>query len=93
MGGDGRVDEVTAEPPDARQRAVLVSTGEPAVADNIRDQNRRELPRLAHGANAEVARSPVNGLIMAALPRCTKEDVEAGSAGPACRLAGLSTPC
>jgi hypothetical protein len=29
---------------------------------------------------------------MAAQPRCTKEDVEAGSAGPACRLAGLSTP-
>jgi hypothetical protein len=30
---------------------------------------------------------------MAALPRCTKEDVEAGSADPACRLASLSTPC
>jgi lipoprotein-anchoring transpeptidase ErfK/SrfK len=29
---------------------------------------------------------------MAAHPCCTGEDVEAGSAGPACRLAGLSTP-
>jgi hypothetical protein len=26
-------------------------------------------------------------LSMAALPCCTKEDVEAGNAGPACRLA------
>jgi hypothetical protein len=33
MGGDGRVDEIAAQLPDARQRAVLVSTGEPAVAD------------------------------------------------------------
>jgi hypothetical protein len=32
-------------------------------------------------------------LSMAALPCCTKEDVEAGNAGPACRPAGLSTPC
>jgi hypothetical protein len=31
-------------------------------------------------------------LSMAALPCCTKEDVEAGNAGPACRLASLSTP-
>jgi hypothetical protein len=29
------------------------------------------------------------GLSMAALPCCTREDVEAGSAAPACRLAGL----
>jgi len=32
------------------------------------------------------------GFGTAALPCCTKEDVEAGSAGPACRPAGLSTP-
>jgi hypothetical protein len=44
--------------PDARKRPLLVSAGEAAVADNIRDQNRRELSGLAHGAGAE-ARSPV----------------------------------
>ena len=69
MGGDGGVDEIASQPPDTRQRAVLVNAGEPAVADNIRDQYRREFPGLAHGANAEVARSPSRGgLGMAALP-------------------------
>ena len=33
------------------------------------------------------------GVSMAALPCCVEEDVEAGNAAPACRLAGLSTPC
>jgi hypothetical protein len=43
---------------------------------------------LGHGASAEVARSlRRGGLSMAALPCCTKEDVEAGNADPACRLA------
>jgi hypothetical protein len=70
------------------QRAVLVNAGEPAVADNIRDQYRRKLAGLAHGASTEgggFARR--SGLSMAAQPRCTKEDVEAGSADPACQLA------
>ena len=43
MGGDGGVDEIAAETPDARQRPILISAGEPAVADNIRDQDGREL--------------------------------------------------
>jgi hypothetical protein len=55
MGGDGGVDEIAAQPPDARQRAVLVKAREPAVADNIRDQDRRELPGLAHCAPPAVA--------------------------------------
>ena len=50
MGGDGGVDEIAAQPPDARQRAVLVSAGEPAVADNIGDQDRRKFAGLAHRA-------------------------------------------
>ena len=41
MGGDGGVDEIAAQAPDARQRAILVSAGEPAVADNIRNQDSR----------------------------------------------------
>ena len=36
--------------PLTRASAVLVRAGEPAVADNIRYQDRREFPGLAHGA-------------------------------------------
>ena len=50
MSGDGRVDEIAAEAPQARQCAILVRAGEPAVADNVGDQDRRELARFAHGA-------------------------------------------
>ena len=39
MGGDGGVDEVTAEAPKARKGPVLVGAGEPAVADDVGDQN------------------------------------------------------
>jgi hypothetical protein len=38
MGGDRGVDEIAAQHPDARQCAVLVSAGEPAVAGNIRNR-------------------------------------------------------
>jgi hypothetical protein len=58
MGGDGRVEEITARPPDARQRAVLVSAGEPAAAGNIRDQDRREFPGLAHCSGIPALRRP-----------------------------------
>ena len=50
MRGDGRVDQVAAERPKPRKRAVLVRAGEPAVADDIGDQDRRELSGLAHSA-------------------------------------------
>jgi hypothetical protein len=50
MSGDGRVDEVAAEPPQARKGPVLVGAGEPAVTNDIRNQDRRELPGLAHCA-------------------------------------------
>jgi hypothetical protein len=84
MGGDGGVDEIAAQPPDARQRAVLVSAGEPAVTDNIRDQYRREFPGLAHGASAEEVRSLGRGaLSMAAFPCCTDQYAATGNAGPA----------
>ena len=48
MGGDRRVDEVAAQAPQTRERSLLVGAGEPAVADDVRDQDRRELPGLAH---------------------------------------------
>jgi hypothetical protein len=35
---------------EARERAILVGAGEPAITDDIRNQNRRELSGLAHRA-------------------------------------------
>ena len=58
----GRIDEVTAERPEARDRALLVGPGEPAVADDISDQDRRELSGLAHYvplAAGNIAQLPV----------------------------------
>ena len=51
MGGDGGVDKVAAQPPEARQRSVLVRACEPTVPDDIRNQNCRELSALAHLAS------------------------------------------
>ncbi len=48
MGSEGGVDQIAPQAPQARQRAILVRAGEPAVADNVRDQNRRNLSGLAH---------------------------------------------
>ena len=48
MGRNRWLDEIAAQPPDTRQRALLVGAGEAAVADNIRDQDRRELSGLGH---------------------------------------------
>jgi hypothetical protein len=90
--GNDRVDQVAAERPEPRQRAVLVGAGEPAVAGDVEHQNRRKLSSLAHDASAET-RSPVaGGSGMAALPCCT-EGTWKRECSPACRLASLSTPC
>jgi hypothetical protein len=35
-----------------RERAILVRASEPAVADNIGDQDRSDLPRFRHGASS-----------------------------------------
>ena len=50
MHGDGRVDQIAAQRPEPRQRAILVRAREPAVADHVGDQNRRDFPGLGHGA-------------------------------------------
>ena len=55
MRGDGRVDEVAAKAPQARESAVLVRAGEPAVADHIGDQDCRKFAGLAHRAPLGVA--------------------------------------
>ena len=58
MGGDGGVDEVAPEPPQPRQGAVLVSTGEPAVSDNVGDQDCCEFPGLGHSSGTPAKRMP-----------------------------------
>ena len=50
MRGDGGIDQIAAQPPQPRQRAILVRAREPAVADDVRDQNRRDFARFPHGA-------------------------------------------
>ena len=52
MEGDGRIDQVAAQRPEPRQDAILVRSREPAIADNIRNQYRRNFPGLAHGASS-----------------------------------------
>ena len=61
MGGDGGVDEVATEAPQARKGAVLVSPGEPAVTDDIGHQDCCEFPGLGHwtlGPSSNLTRSP-----------------------------------
>ena len=54
MRGDGGIDQIAAKPPEARQRAILVGAGEPAIADHVRDQDRSNLPDFGHGAPSRV---------------------------------------
>jgi hypothetical protein len=44
---DGRINEIAAQRPEPGQRPVLVGPGEPAVADHIGGQDRRDLSGLA----------------------------------------------
>ena len=55
MRGDGRIDQIAAQTPQPRQSTILVSSGEPAVADNIGDQDRSDLPRFRHGASSRAS--------------------------------------
>ena len=59
---DRRVDEVAAERSKPRQDAVLVRSGEPTVAGDIRHQNCCEFPGLGHGAPSRSCRIAQGGL-------------------------------
>ena len=48
--GDRRVDEVAAQRPQPRERAILVRAGEPGEADDVGGQDRGELAGLGHDA-------------------------------------------
>ena len=56
MGGDGGIDQIAAQRPQPRQRTILVRPGEPAVADDVGDQDRSNLPRFRHGAASRMQR-------------------------------------
>ena len=49
MRGYRGIDQIAAQHPEPRQRSLLVRPGEPAVADDISDQDRSDLPRFRHG--------------------------------------------
>jgi hypothetical protein len=40
MGGDCRVDKIAAKPSEPRERPLLIDAGQPAIADDVGDQNR-----------------------------------------------------
>ena len=61
MHGDGRIDQIAAQRPEPLQDAILVRSREPAVADDIRDQNRRDLPGLAHRVPPAGGKIPQQG--------------------------------
>jgi len=48
MHGDDRIDQIAAERPEPRQRAIFVRAGKPAVADHIGREDRHEFPGLGH---------------------------------------------
>ena len=58
MRGDGGIDQIAAQPPEPRQRAILVRAGEPAIADDVGDQDRRDFPGLAHSSGIPALRRP-----------------------------------
>ena len=78
MAGDGGVDEVAAQRAQPREYSILIRACKPRVAHDVSDQDRCQFPRLAHGAGAEVARSPSRGCLSmvrfhAALKRTWKQ--------------------
>ena len=48
MRGDRGINQIAAQRAQPRQRSLLVGSGEPAVADNVGDQDRSDLPRFRH---------------------------------------------
>jgi hypothetical protein len=95
MHGEDRIDQVAPKGPKPGKDAIFVRASKPRVANDVGHQNRSQFPRLAHGANAEVARSPVAVAsawlhFHAALGRRTwKQEVQVLRVGSR----RLSTPC
>jgi hypothetical protein len=47
---DGRIDQIAAQRPQERENAIFVRSREPAVANHVGDQDRRDFPDFAHCA-------------------------------------------
>ena len=58
LAGYRGVDEVGAQRPQPRERAVLVRAGHTAEADDVGRKNRRDLPGLAHSSGIPALRRP-----------------------------------
>ena len=69
---DGGIDQIAAKPPQPRKRALLVRAGEPAVANDIGDQDRRNFPGLAMA----LAPWPASRLAQNPVPRRHQGSVE-----------------
>ena len=50
MGGDRGIDQIAAQRPEPRERAILIRARQSAIADDVGRQDRGNLPGLAHGA-------------------------------------------
>jgi hypothetical protein len=50
MGVDRKVDQIAAQSPQPRQCTILIRPREPALADDICDQDRRDFTHSPHGA-------------------------------------------
>ena len=50
MGVDRGINQIAAQPPEPRERALLVRAGEPAIADHVGNQDCSDLARLRHSA-------------------------------------------
>jgi hypothetical protein len=50
MRGNRVINQIAARPPQPRQGTILVRCGEPALTDDIGDQDRSDRPRFRHGA-------------------------------------------
>ena len=66
MGVDRGVDQIAAQASEPRQRAILVRAGESAVADNIRDHDRRDFPGSRHcgpSGTTQTSTKPVRAVL------------------------------
>ena len=57
MHGDCGVDQIAAQRAQSRQSSIFVRARKPAIADYVRDQDRRNLPSFGHGAPSRVTQN------------------------------------
>src|SRR5208282_3329635 len=55
---DSGINQVAAQSPQPRERAILVRSREPAVADHVGDQDRGDFASLAHSSGSPALRRP-----------------------------------